>query len=82
MANVNEMSDQQLADALLCRQKSIDDVKAKLDFLMTKNKIKKGSVKARTFEFAFLHGVMLVRGRNTYYEICISSGRSILDKQS
>lgn len=79
MAKVSEMSDQQLADNLLCRQKSVDDVKAKLDFLLTQNKIKKRTTKARTFEFAFLHGVMLVQGRNAYYEICITSGRSILD---
>lgn len=60
-------SNQQLQDALRA--------------ILIANKIKEDSAKARTMEFAFLHGVMAADPRqckNAFITICMLTGRSIL----
>jgi hypothetical protein len=60
----------------------IKSLKPRLQTLLLKNSIKKGTVKAKTAEFFFIQGVMAGNEQlatNPYLTIMLISGRSILD---
>lgn len=71
------------SDAVTIDYKAIlEDMKAQLTAVLEASSIKKGSVKARHAEVAFIYGAQAARPElrgYAYLNICLMSGRSILD---
>lgn len=61
---------------------TLDEISNRLSKLLELEKAKKGTVKARTIEWAYLQGIVTCYGAEVpeYIFICLVSGRSILDK--
>ena len=61
---------------------SIEKIKESLEKIVASNEYKKGTKMFKTCECSFLQGVMIADPRqmeNSYFIMCIMSGRSILD---